>query len=77
MQKSNLHVTFLLNVCTSCCLLLNLLKFEDETNIAKLLRIIELEVNSQDEQQHKQQGVVDEVMNQMQVQGQKISKEAI
>jgi hypothetical protein len=48
-------------------LLLNLLKFEDETNIAKLLRIIELEVNSQDEQQHKQQGVVDEAMNQMQV----------
>jgi hypothetical protein len=47
-------------------LLHNLLKFEDETNIAKLLCIIELEVNSQDEQQHKQ-GVVDEAMNQMQV----------
>ncbi len=59
-------MTFLLNVCTSCCLLHNLLKFEDETNIAKLLCIIELEVNSQDEQQHKQ-GVVDEAMNQMQV----------
>ncbi len=75
MQKSNLHVTFLLNVYT--CLLHNLLKFKDETNIAKLLRIIELKVNAQDEQQHRQQGVVDEAMNQMQVQGQKISREAI
>jgi len=59
-------VTFLLNVYT-CCLLHNILKFKDETNIAKLLRIIELKVNAQDEQQHRQQGVVDEAMNQMQV----------
>ncbi len=60
-------MTFLLNVSTCCCLLHNFLKFEDETNIAKLLCIIELEVNAQDEQQHRQQGVVDEAMNQMQV----------
>jgi hypothetical protein len=59
-------VTFLSHVYT-CCLLHNLFRFENETYIVKLLYIIELEVNAQDEQQQKQQGVVNEIMNQMQV----------
>jgi len=49
MQKFDLHVTFLSNVCTCCCLLHNLFMFEDEINIAKLFCIIKLEVNAQDE----------------------------
>jgi hypothetical protein len=44
-------------------LLHNLFRFENETYIARLLCIIELKVNAQDEQQQKQQGVVDEIMN--------------
>jgi hypothetical protein len=53
MQKFDLHVTSLFVVCTCCCLLHNLFRFEDETNIAKLFCIIELEVNAQDKQQQK------------------------
>jgi hypothetical protein len=34
-------------------------------------------VNAQDEQQHRQQGIVDEVMNQIQIQGQKRYGETI
>jgi hypothetical protein len=38
-----MHVTFILDMFT-CCLMHNLLKFEDEENIGRLLCIIELEV---------------------------------
>jgi len=43
-QMFEMHVTFILDMFTCCCLMHNLLKFEDEENIGTLLCIIELEV---------------------------------
>jgi hypothetical protein len=42
MKKSNLQIYFVFNVFT-CCLLHNLLKYENETNISQLLWFIKLE----------------------------------
>lgn len=39
-----MHVTFILDMFTSCYLMHNLLKFENEERIGRLLHIIELKV---------------------------------
>jgi hypothetical protein len=44
LRKFKLHVTFLPDVFTCCCLLHNLFRFENETSIIRLLWIIELEM---------------------------------
>ncbi len=53
LQKFELHVTFLHDVFTCCCLLHNLFKFENEASFARLFRIIKLEIGVHEEGHHR------------------------